>query len=331
MTSEEKVVAKFNEWLKQLYQTQSAIPDYAMDIVRTQIHKRYGVTVDMNEAKVARILRDIEFVDYYGKESEIMASLDAKAIPEITPKCREKMKQLLIGMQPAYQKHSRKNNISFNYVMYKLCQQFDQKALLPYLKINISHEKLYRYDRTWHLICDDMKWFFIKSDPTICTQTPQQSPLLLSLKSTDPVDRDLEIWDSLETEKLQKGIENKLTLEQLSIGHNRSIKNIEAKLKSLVTMYHDSKMHDLESIKTLTGLSELVIIDAISRHEFKKNKQQGQSQGQTQGQSQGQQQGQPHGQSQGQQQQQQPKKTKDEILTVLKDIRDLLQLLVAKP
>lgn len=325
MTSEEKVVAKFNEWLKQLYQTQSAIPDYAMDIVKTQIHKRYGDTVDMNEAKVARILRDIEFVDYYGKEPEIMASLDAKAIPEITPKCKEKMKQLLISMQPAYQKHSRKNNISFNYVMYKLCQQFDQKALLPYLKINISHEKLYRYDRTWHLICDDMKWFFIKSDPTICTQTPQQSPLLLSFKTNtiDQVDRDLEIWDADEIEKLQKGIAHKLTLEQLSIGHNRSMKNIEAKLKSLVTMYHDSKTHDLESIKTLTGLSEMVIVDAISRHELKKNRQQ---QGQSQQQ---QQQQQPVYQEQ--QQQQSPKKTKDEILTVLKDIRHLLQLLVAKP
>jgi hypothetical protein len=184
------------------------------------------------------------------------------------------MKQLLNDMQPAYQKHSKNSHISFNYVMYKICQQFEQKALLPFIKLNISHEKLYKYDRVWHLICDEMKWYFIKSDPTICSTTPQTTPLLMGLGMNVNVqmDRDLEEWSATEILKLQKGIEKQLSLEQLAVGHNRSLKNIESKLKALAIEYHESKEHSLESIKTLTGLLEETIVDAISRHETRKSR-----------------------------------------------------------
>lgn len=277
MTSETKVVVKFNEWIKNLYQSNKLpIPEYATEIVRAQIHKRYGSTniSDMNDTKIARLLREINFEEYYGKEAEILQALDVKAIPEISHKCKERMKQLLNDMQPAYQKHSKNSHISFNYVMYKICQQFEQKALLPFIKLNISHEKLYKYDRVWHLICDEMKWYFIKSDPTICTTTPQSTPILMGLGMNVNVqlDRDLEEWLPEEVLKLQKGIEKQLSLEQLAVGHNRSLKNIESKLKGLAITYHESKEHNIESIKTLTGLPEETIVDAISRHETRKSR-----------------------------------------------------------
>ena len=277
MASEPKVVVKFNEWIKNLYQANKLpIPEYATEIVRAQMNKRYGSTniSDMNDTKIARLLREIDFEEYYGKEAEILQALDAKAIPDISHKCKERMKQLLIEMQPAYLKHSKNSHISFSYVMYKICQQFEQKALLPFIKLNISHEKLYKYDRVWHLICDEMKWYFIKSDPTICTTTPQSTPILMGLGMNVNVqlDRDLEEWLPEEILKLQKGIEKQLSLEQLAVGHNRSLKNIESKLKALAITYHESKEHNIESIKTLTGLPEETIVDAISRYETRKSR-----------------------------------------------------------
>ena len=86
------------------------------------------------------------------------------------------------------------------------------------------------------------------------------------------LDRDLETWSDVEVLKLQKGIEKQLSLEQLAVGHNRSLKNIESKLKELAIAYHESKEHSLESIKTLTGLLEETIVDAISRHETRKSR-----------------------------------------------------------
>jgi hypothetical protein len=273
----EKVVAKFNEWIKYLYQSNKPpVPEYALEIVRAQLSKRYGATAtaDINVTKIARALREINFEEYYGKEDQIQEALDSKAIPEISPKCQEKMKQLLVAMQPSYIKHSRQSHISFNYVMYKICQQFEQKAILPFIKLQISSDKLYRYDRVWHLICDDMKWFFIRSDPTLCSKTPVSTPLMISLTGNDVlVDRDMEEWTPEEVLKLQKGLEKKLSLEQLAVGHNRSLKNIEAQLKVLVINYHESKEHNLEGIKLLTGLAEDVIVDVISRHETRKSRQ----------------------------------------------------------
>lgn len=274
MTSAEIVVMKFDEWVKTLYlKNKTAIPEYALEIVRAQIHKRFGShTTDMNDTKIARLLREINFEEYYGKETEILHALETKAIPEISPKCKERMKQNLVEMQPAYHKFTKNSHISFNYVMYKICQLFEQTALLPHIKLSISHEKLYKYDRTWHLICDEMKWYFIKSDPTICMTTPQPSPLLMGLISSVQLDRDLEEWQPDEILKLKLGVEKNLSLEQLAVGHNRSLKNVESKLKELVVTYHESKTHDLESIKMLTGLSEDMIVDIISRHEVRKSR-----------------------------------------------------------
>jgi low affinity Fe/Cu permease len=68
------------------------------------------------------------------------------------------------------------------------------------------------------------------------------------------------------------GIEKQLSREQLAVGHNRSLKNIEAKLKALVVDYHETKEHNLESIKKLTGLEEEAIVDTISRYETRKSR-----------------------------------------------------------
>jgi len=315
MSMTSKVVAKFDEWLNVLQQThQLPVPEYALEIVKAQLHKRYGAATDMNVTKIARALREINFEEYYDKEDQILGALEMKALPEISPKCQEKIKQLLLAMQPSYIKHSKHNHISFSYVMYKICQQFELNALLEFIKLQISHEKLYKYDRVWHLICDDMKWFFIKSDPTICTQTPVSSPLMMGLGTNIHVtlDRDLEEWLPEEVLKLQKGVEKKLTLEQLAVGHNRSLKNIESQLKALVVEYHDSKTHNLESIKALTGLPEEIIVDVISRHETRKSRA-------------------PKNQLVPEPPKKEPTKNTDkEILEVLKDIQTMMRYLISK-
>jgi hypothetical protein len=168
-----------------------------------------------------------------------------------------------------------------------------------------------------------MKWFFIKSDPTICTSSPKTTPLLMGINMNNQMDRDLEEWQPLEIIKLQNGIEKKLTLEQLAVGHNRSLKNIEAKLKSMVTEYYDSKEHDLESIKLLTGLSEEIIVDTISRHEFKKSRYNEQEQKEKKDYKE-------QKDHKDHKEQKTPKNNETEILFLLKDIHAMLRYLIEK-
>jgi hypothetical protein len=225
------------------------------------------------------------------------------------------MKQLLIAMQPTYLKHCKNNHISFHYVMYKICQQFEQKDLIPFIKLQISHEKLYKYDRIWHLICDDMKWFFIKSDPIICSLSPQSTPLLLGLNGPT-VDRDLENWEPDEIIKLLKAIDQKHTLEQIALAHNRSPKNIESQLKNIILEKHDAKTHTVEELIKLTGLTEETIVDAIMRHETRKNRIVNTRK------------------KESREQKEEPKidtnDTMKEMLSVLKDIQGMMRYLVSK-
>jgi len=261
---------KFNSWLNKLYELhQPPIPQYVLEIVKTQINKRYGFLhiPDMTEAKIARLLSDIDFVDYYGKEKEILEALEFKTLPEITVKSKEKMKQYLVNMQVVFNKHNIR--LPFKYIMYKLCQQFEQKMLIPFLTLELSHEKLYKYDKIWRLISDEMRWFFIKSDTTVCKSTHSQP--ILGLKSPSS-DRNSEPWSVDEKINVLKGVSKGLTLEQIALAHNRTQKNIETQLKNIVIEKHETKTHSVEDLIKLTGLPEEVIVDAITRYETRKNR-----------------------------------------------------------
>ena len=58
---------------------------------------------------------------------------------------------------------TRKNFLSYSYVLYKFCQLLDKDEYLKYFTLLKSREKLHLQDQIWKKICEEVNWEFIQS------------------------------------------------------------------------------------------------------------------------------------------------------------------------
>lgn len=58
---------------------------------------------------------------------------------------------------------SRKNFLSYSYVLYKFCELLGEDDFLPCFPLLKSKEKLYQQDVIWKKICNELKWEFIST------------------------------------------------------------------------------------------------------------------------------------------------------------------------
>ena len=58
---------------------------------------------------------------------------------------------------------TRKNFLSYSYVLYKFCELLELDHLLQYFPLLKSREKLQQQDVIWKSICKDLEWEYIPS------------------------------------------------------------------------------------------------------------------------------------------------------------------------
>ena len=58
---------------------------------------------------------------------------------------------------------TRKNFLSYSYVLHKFCELLEYDHLLPYFTLLKSREKLQQQDKIWKDICKDLQWQYIPS------------------------------------------------------------------------------------------------------------------------------------------------------------------------
>jgi hypothetical protein len=86
------------------------------------------------------------------------------------PKMSKELENELIRkfeeIQAPFEKHKppeRKNFISYNYCIYKFCQELGQDQILEFLPLLKSREKLHQMDKIYSKICAELGWKFIPS------------------------------------------------------------------------------------------------------------------------------------------------------------------------
>ena len=62
-------------------------------------------------------------------------------------------------------KGKRKNFLSYAYTTYKSCELLGYTEFLPFLQLLKAPQNLKRADDLWELICQDLKYEFIKTTP----------------------------------------------------------------------------------------------------------------------------------------------------------------------
>ena len=163
-----KRINHFRELLCQLQAKESSnIPNEIIDCLRYEFKKeRITNVADITHAKVKLFLKKLKYNKYYENSYQITNILTGQPPPSISNELYEKFICMFMQIQEPFEKacpSSRKNFLSYNYVLYKFCELLNELELINYFSLLKSREKLYQQDCIWKGICEIIGWKFIKS------------------------------------------------------------------------------------------------------------------------------------------------------------------------
>lgn len=86
--------------------------------------------------------------------------------PKMTQALEDKLRMMFRDIQEPFNNNcpeSRKNFLSYSYVLYKFCELLGEDDYLPCFPLLKSKEKLYQQDVIWKQICADLQWEYIST------------------------------------------------------------------------------------------------------------------------------------------------------------------------
>lgn len=123
-------------------------------------------------ADVRWALQELRLSKYYNNITQVYCRVCNQSPPCLSPDETTKFFQMFDEIQDIYyQLHhqSRTNFLSYQYVMYKLCELQGLYVYLPFFKMLKGDTNLLAHDDIWKEICDILDWTFIETSPTVYT------------------------------------------------------------------------------------------------------------------------------------------------------------------
>ena len=163
-----KRINHFNEWLAQFQAKESTeISDDIYKNIFDEIHKNKNLDIQKIKPKQMKgILKKLGYNKYYEHIPHIINVMSGNKAPSLSRKEEERLRTLFKEIQIPFSNNcppSRKNFLSYSYVLHKFCELLEYDYLLPYFPLLKSREKLLQQDQIWKLICADLNWQFIES------------------------------------------------------------------------------------------------------------------------------------------------------------------------
>jgi hypothetical protein len=163
-----KRINHFNEWLAQFQAKESTeIPVYVYDEIVDELKKeRISDYNSLKPSKIKEILRKLHYNKYYEHVPHILNRLNGENAPVMSREIEEKLRFMFKEIQPSFQTHcpkGRSNFLSYSYVLYKFCELLELDEYLPCFPLLKNRDKLYIQDKIWKLICQDLRWQYIRS------------------------------------------------------------------------------------------------------------------------------------------------------------------------
>jgi len=167
-----KRISHFEDFLKSLQGNESVeVPASVTDAVMQRlVDERVTDPNEITVHKVRDILKKLKLRKYYEHVTLITCSITGRPAPKMTPEMEERIKVCFLAASAAFQRHvhafdNRKNMISYATVTCKLCEFLGYREFLPYFAPLKSREKLAKADQCWRMICADLGWPFVPSQP----------------------------------------------------------------------------------------------------------------------------------------------------------------------
>lgn len=163
-----KRINHLNECINQSMGKESTtINDDVFDRILIELSKQKITNMaDLTYTIVKRILKSLELSKYYEHVQYIITALNGLAIKQLSPEIEDRIRSMFKQIQTPFLKHSpgsRRNFLSYSFVLHKLIQLLEQDDFLKSFPLLRSREKLHQQDLVWKLICKDLGWQFYPS------------------------------------------------------------------------------------------------------------------------------------------------------------------------
>jgi len=165
-----KRINHFSEWLASIQAKESMdIPYSILETIMQRLHEQRIENIEeVTVHRIRDILKKEKMRKYYEHVQLITCKITGRSPPRMTPEMEEKIKVCFLAASAAFQRHcpsDRKNMISYQLVLLKLCELLGYHDFVPYFMLLKGRDKLSRMDSLWRCICDDLDWTFIPSVP----------------------------------------------------------------------------------------------------------------------------------------------------------------------
>jgi hypothetical protein len=163
-----KRINHFNEWLAQFQaKGTTELPDTIYIDVYEELDKDINRSINsINTVSIRNILKRLNYNKYYEHIPHLINVLTGKDPPTLSRKSEELLRSLFKEIQVPFMNNcpkSRKNFLSYSYVLHKFCELLEFDHLLPFFPFLKSREKLIQQDIIWEKICSELKWQYIPS------------------------------------------------------------------------------------------------------------------------------------------------------------------------
>jgi len=163
-----KRINHLNEWLSQIQGKETTeIPEEIYDQILMEIKKQQITNMaDIKTSKIREILKKLKLNKYYEHCHHIKHRINGVPVPHLEPELEEKLRTMFKLIQTPFLKHmpsTRKNFLSYSYVLHKCIQLLGRDEYLPNFPLLKSREKLHQQDLIWKNICNELGWEFIVS------------------------------------------------------------------------------------------------------------------------------------------------------------------------
>jgi hypothetical protein len=158
----------FNEWLNQIQGKETTdIPEEIFNSILLEI-KKLKVTnmADLNHAKIREILKKLKANRFYEHTPYIYYRITGIPNQYLSAELEEKLRNMFEQIQVPFLKHSpasRKNFLSYSYVIHKMLQLLGEDRYLCYFPLLKNREKLHQQEQIWTKICEELQWQLIRS------------------------------------------------------------------------------------------------------------------------------------------------------------------------
>ena len=163
-----KRINHFNEWLAQFQAKETTeIPENIYKEIYNELNKNINLDLSkVNYQQIRIILKKLKYNKYYDHIPHLINIISGESAPRLTRQSEEILRSLFKEIQLPFMKHcppSRKNFLSYSYVLHKFCELLEYNHLLTFFPLLKSREKLQQQDQIWKKICEELKWEYIPS------------------------------------------------------------------------------------------------------------------------------------------------------------------------